>query len=422
MDYDANDGYVVLLFGGNSIALVATWKFSAGSWAQLFPASNPPARQFYSLVFDAQTNYVLIFGGSRLTPESSSLDTLWAYGNQNWVVDAVANPLPAQLAPPARAGAAMAYDPDLNAVVLVAGCSAQCLTLTGGTWIYQNGHWTGLQSSGFPYPTLFDPSLAYDPAGPYLLLFGGFVPPTSLLDQTWIFQNQHWRFLTSSGPSNRFNAAMAYNTHDSEILLFGGCNAPSPNYMDRCTQPLSDTWVFNAQGWRQVAAAGPVARAGAGMVYDPSQSGILLIGGFGGSAPNLGPLGDEWLFVGGAWYIVPGSLPFAPRWDMGVAYDSWDQKVVLLGGFGLVNGNWVTFNDTWTETQSTKWALGTGTAFGGAGRGDVAFAFDPNAGAVGYVLLFGGATTVPGPFFAPGQGETWNYIGATGWVALSFVA
>lgn len=77
MVYDAACGYV-LLFGGKTAAggQSDTWKFTGGTWTELFPTTSPPARYDASGTYDSEDGYVLIFGGYN-SAGSSTLGDWW---------------------------------------------------------------------------------------------------------------------------------------------------------------------------------------------------------------------------------------------------------------------------------------------------------------------------------------------------------
>jgi len=414
MDFDVAAGSILLLAYTSSSS--ATWTFASGIWTALtsslvcHPACPSPIRD-YSVVYDPAFSSVVLADGLGLGAQSRSLGTFWIFGNSTWIREVAPCPLPTVVSPPARSGAAMAFDPIHNDIVLVEGCSSYCSTSIGGTWIYQNGHWTDLPASASPFGALLFPSLAYDPAGPYVLMFGGLTLPGAPSGQTWRFNGAAWQQLRISDPPARYDAPMAFDTALSEMVLFGGCTSPLSAW-DGCTLPLSDAWIFHLGGWALYSGGAPPASSGGAMVYDPSLSALILIDGSNGS----GAINQEWLFSG-SWVLQPAP-PFTARYDAAITYNSQEGLVVLVGGITVVNFTGVLLNDTWNE-HGGSW--NRTSALPGGGRAAVAMTFDPSAGADGRNVLFGGWTSIVGGPFAPGQGDTWDFEGTAGWVEVSFV-
>jgi hypothetical protein len=413
MDFDAAAGSIVLLSNASSSS--TTWTFAGGSWTALTssltcrPTCPSPIRD-YSVVYDPAFSSISLLAGLSLGAQTLSLGTFWLFGSNTWMREVAPSPLPAVVSPPARAGAAMAWDPSSNEVVLVEGCSTYCSTSVGGTWIYQNGHWTDLSGSPSPFGALLLPSLAYDPAGPYVLMFGG-LTPGHVWGETWRFNGGAWQELRITDPPARYDAPMAFDTSLNEMVLFGGC-ASSPSDWDGCPLPLNDTWIFHLGGWVSYSGGLPPASSGGSMVYDPSLSALILVDGWGGS----GALSQEWLFSGS--WVVHTPPPFSARYDAAITYNTQENVVVLVGGITIVNLTGVLLNDTWDESGG----FWTRTSpFPAGGRAAAAMTFDPAAGPDGRSVLFGGWTSDAGGLFAPGQGDSWDFEGSAGWVEVSYV-
>jgi type II secretory pathway pseudopilin PulG len=416
MDYDTSSAYLLLLTYGSSSS--ATWAFSGGSWTPLtsslvcHPACPSPIRD-YSVVYASAFSSVAVLAGLSVGAQGLSLGTFWLFGNSTWTREVAPCPLPAVVSPPARAGAAMAFDPAYNEIVLVEGCSLYCTTSIGGTWSYQNGHWTELPVVASPFGALLFPSLAFDPAGPQLILFGGLTLPGLVQGETWMFTGGGWSLLHIADPSPRYDAPMAFDPTLNEMVLFGGCASGTLTTWDGCSSPLSDTWLFNGGGWSIYSGSHPPVSSGGAMVYDPSSSAMVLVDGSNAS----GPISQEWLFTGS--WVSHSPPPFTARYDASETWNAQEGVVVLFGGITVVNSTGVLLNDTWNENAGS-WTQTSG--FPGGGRGAAAMTFDPLAGADGRTVMFGGWNSVVGGPFVPGQGDTWDFEGSAGWVEISYVA
>ncbi|MCI4373576.1 MAG: kelch motif-containing protein, partial [Thermoplasmata archaeon] len=128
-------------------------------------------------------------GGVDASPQSrggttSELSVGPALANvSRWVSDPVTPPN----APPTGGGYAMAYDPDLSAMVAFGGgrSSGQ---VQNSTWEFAHGTWTNVTSIVGPGPSRrADAQMVDDAADGTLVLFGGLSAGDTFLNDTWIF-------------------------------------------------------------------------------------------------------------------------------------------------------------------------------------------------------------------------------------------
>ncbi len=286
-------------------------------------------------------------------------------------------------APPARAGAGLAYDPVLGSDVLFGGCvagdfAAVSCTPTNDTWAFAHGSWSRLNLTPSPPPRM-RPAMVWDAADGYLLLFGGYTGSTGSvpIGDTWAFNGTAWANLTSSvgtGPGPRAGPAMVYASSWHRVVLFGGLT-------DLATETLvNDTWTFQNGSWTKVAiSTAPPGRYDAAFTFDPTINSAVLYSGYAGL--SLGSLGDTWLFNGTAWTQPPTTVSPAPRNGAASAFDPVANETVIFGG----HASWTFYDDTWgyqaglwsqvsvNTTPSTRWAS--------------SMTYDASTGTV---LLFGG--------------------------------
>ncbi|MCI4323382.1 MAG: hypothetical protein L3K03_05105 [Thermoplasmata archaeon] len=231
------------------------------------------------------------------------------------------------------------------------------------TWTLQNGTWTNISASlstAPPFLTLS--SMAYDPAEGYVLLFGG-LGELDAVNQTWSYVGGHWTNLTATvgaAPSPRFQALMAYDASDDEVLLYGGTATVGANGIQYA---VNDTWTFSAGHWTNISGAvpSPSLREGGSMASDPVFGGVVLFGGLAVNSTGyaLAWENDTWEFVHGAWTNVTGLLAGAPggRTYGNLVYDPSDSELLLTGGFGPVS----LLVDTWL-LSATGWTNVTASA------------------------------------------------------------
>jgi PKD repeat protein len=248
MVWDAADGYLVLFGGRNYVGYFNdTWTFNGTAWTNVTGSVAPPTRSLFEMAYDPVDREVIVDGGARLDLPYGGWENVndtWAYSAGNWTNITSAAPGGAL----DRAGGQAAYDPWNGSVVFVGGGSTVNWT-AGCTPIdpvqtYVNGSWYEYPSSVGP-PQLSQEMLTYDPAGPFLFLFGGFEPSGTgaytgciQTNATWVRSAGVWYNLTSSltvSPGLRYLSGIAYDPISSEVVLFGGNGAGA--YLD-------DTWVY----------------------------------------------------------------------------------------------------------------------------------------------------------------------------------
>jgi hypothetical protein len=218
--------------------------------------------------------------------------------------------------------------------VIVFGGLGHNGTVLGDTWKYSARIWTQLNitPAASPSPRAYA-AMAYDPRSQSLLLFGGLTswPPTNAgkLNDTWLFQNGHWKQLhPPSSPKARYAAAMTYDYRDGYMLLFGG---------NTTWGPYADTWDFSLGTWTKVATSPtPTPRYGAGITYDWAVGYVVMTNGRGlGTPSNL--YTNTWTYKTGAWaHWIAAPFWAKPVYRLGAAIASSPSRnasnLTLLAG------------------------------------------------------------------------------------------
>lgn len=99
---------------------------AAPTWTRQHPAVHPPARVGAAMAYDAATGTAVLFGGDQ--SGSGSVDT-WTWNGTTWTRQAPA------VHPSARDFAAMAYDAATSTVLLFGGGTPGGYDI-GDTWIW----------------------------------------------------------------------------------------------------------------------------------------------------------------------------------------------------------------------------------------------------------------------------------------------
>jgi hypothetical protein len=241
--------------------------------------------------------------------------------------------------------------------------------------------------------------VAYDAADGYVLLFGGLdtTGGNVLYGDTWTFANGTWHNLTSEEVASPAPRYLGAMAYDAA----DHCVVLFGGYNGAGTA-YNDTWIFENDSWESVNVTGaspsPLWRAT--MTYDAADGYVLL---FGGTTAAGAPRNETWSFSGGTWTNRTANTSGAPpaRYRAAMTYDAADGYVLLFGGCTTVTAG-CSSSDTW------KYVAGNWTDLTGSvgtpppARVYAAMSYDP---ATDSVLLFGGATSTAGAELA----DTWEF-------------
>jgi uncharacterized protein (TIGR03437 family) len=250
-------------------------------------------------------------------------------------------------------------------------------------------NWTQ-QSPRTSPPARWAGSLAYGSGR--VVLFGGYGGPLGVLGDTWAWDGSNWSPQIPQNPPARISAGMAYDSANSQVVLFGGASSPGSNVMPASV--FNDTWEWNGFSWIQKSPqTSPPGRSNQAMAYDSTNQQVVL---FGGVSASGGALGDTWLWNGSNWtQQFPQTNPPARKLHA-AAYDSALGHLVLFGG---EDATAKLFNDTWLWSGST-WIQESPQTSPSARFEGPALAYDSSHS---QLVLFGGEAN--GSII----NETWTY-------------
>ncbi|MFX0207510.1 MAG: Kelch repeat-containing protein, partial [Candidatus Hodarchaeota archaeon] len=277
----------VILFSGHSdpttLGFYGTWvyDFNANIWTNQTPSSSPSPRSLNTMAYDVESDRVIMFGGVRIsTPLSipfEGLNDTWAYdfNTNTWTQ---MNP---SMRPRARAGAAMVYDVESDRTILFGGFT-ETRTYLNDTWAYDFNNNTWVQMNPAIAPSVrYLPGLAYDEESDRVIFFGGnHYTSTSWIDEadTWVYDynSDNWTNMNpASTPPRRGCPNFAYNLLMDRVILFGGVDKyKSFSY--------SDTWVynFNDNTWTEmICNFHPPGRFYSDMTYYIESNRVILFAG-----------------------------------------------------------------------------------------------------------------------------------------------
>lgn len=281
------------------------------------PVPDPIARGEYAMVYDSLRGVTVLFGGG------DGLAETFEWDGQAWALRPDAGVAP-------RLGHAMAFDEARGVTVLFGGVpgdvsGAQRPVHMAETMEWDGTAWAQLHDDSGPSPR-YDHAMAYDSDRQVVVLFGGFV--TRPDSETWEFDGQAWRQIVyvdeAVRPAPRSAHALAYDRQRRVTVLFGGYNGGL----------MGDTWEWDGQSWAQRSDSDPSPRSHHAMAFDESRGQVVLFGGYIGY-PGVAASDETWAWDGETWQLLDIEGPSA-RYAHAMAYDRRREAVVLFGGDGPV--------------------------------------------------------------------------------------
>ncbi len=313
---------VVVLFGGGSDtegdgALADTWLWDGHGWSKATPRVAPPARTGAVMSYDPVAKQIVLYGGVTRGegPQPVTLDDTWTWDGVAWTHRHPVHE------PRWSEGMAMGYDAATRSILLLTLPSSLDVRtgLVGsvglGTWRWDGNDWQELSTPEHPEFTV-------EPAGfPHTYRLAPLAHGAGLLFYSWVQPIVHCGPLTPQQPV---------------------CGTPDPNGV-RSTH----TWTWDGSHWtEQHPAAAPVA-------------GRLVVTPGPGVAPAVfTPDGAAWGWDGSDWNRT--SLREGPGDGVGSAvYDTHDGDVVAYVERRAPTGESTPEFETWTWNRG--WRKRTGS-------------------------------------------------------------
>jgi hypothetical protein len=353
-------------FAGNGPGPGTTYVWDGKAWDAPHLSSQPVGRLDANLVYDAQLRAVVMFGGrNEIQGKATYLNDTWLWNGRRWQRPKTQN----KAAPSPRSNASLVYDAASKQVVMFGGVSftaaGTCCVHVNDTWVFDRHGWKRMDAGGPAGhgPSLRkDQSVAYDAARKRVILFGGQSETADddvtvslgelaepRLNDTWLWDGKHWSQApladSATGPSPRAAASLVYDEARKVMLLFGGYNAG-------CS--TCNTWSWNGKKWAQVSGTAPNVPYSYGVtqdfigpaVYDvatreviavtpavPANCGAVTTPGCEGQPATT------WLWDGKTWHQQ--ASPALTNKDLGpMVYDAAHHHVVMLGVWERATWTW----------------------------------------------------------------------------------
>ena len=226
----------------------------------------------------------------------------------------------------------MAYDPHQQVVVLYGGLVQNGAEgrVASDTWTWDGSDWTQVAATDAGLGKRIGARMVT--AGTEVMLFGGSVDPNSdFYADAWTWHGgSSWvRIDRNPTPEGRNNAAVAWDTADSSLFVYGGSGLNPEAGGGASGRPLADAWSLKDSTWNRIVGSGPPALAQASGVWDRESRRMLVMFGMSGttcpSATNA-----VWAWDGANWSRLPDS-PVPGRWGAAVAQDE-SGKGLVFGG------------------------------------------------------------------------------------------
>jgi hypothetical protein len=273
MAFDQASSQLVLFGGLSQAPLADTWTMQGDTWQQENPFGSPSGRYDDVMVYDPAHGNIMLFGGFGFTGAfgggTADLGDTWLWNGTNWIQQSP------DTSPSPREGAVAAYSPATKSVILFGGKDDG--VIMDDTWSWDGSNWTQLDEPTAPTQRT-GAAMTFDEARQNVVLYGGFDGANSLSD-TWRFDASGWTNTNAApGPGPVISGQLAYQGDVREDILFGG-------------GPSATTWAWTGTTWQPRAVDQPSARDDSAMAFDSHQNRLVL---FGGS--NAHDLDDTWVY------------------------------------------------------------------------------------------------------------------------------
>lgn len=275
----------LVVVGGDCLSggpTAQTWAYANGRWTQLVSATGPAWRYDASMAFDPLSNAVILFGGT--ARDTTLLSDTWRLDSNGWTQVNVQGPGP-------REGAALGLDGVSGHLMLFGGArpNGRATTALADQWFWNGSSWSAGPSLPGP-PGRIGAALTFDPQMNATMLYGGNNAAFALGDM-WAWSGAGWTQVAANpAPPGRAYAGLAFDANSKALILFGG---------QAIAQGLDDTWEYQASSWKSLSSAtGPPAALYANLIAVNSSGKLLL---FDATATKNGATNSLWSWDGSGW-------------------------------------------------------------------------------------------------------------------------
>ena len=292
----------------------------------------PTKRESFAMAYDPQLDAVLLFCGYDVFVGGVA----WQHemdlaARDEWAYDVGANRLEQWAVVPAVIYQQAVYDSQSEKLVAFGPETTRVYNTATRTWEKTN-------PAEEPPPFRFWSALAYDSQSDRVILFGG--EPYEQ-DDTWAYDydTNTWAEMTPEfGPSYRWGHAMAYDAESDRVILWGASEIARRLMSD---EERATVWAYDyeSNSWAAIeSTGGPSYRGGHTMVYHPGTDRIILFGGLHSADIEFSDETWAYDYNSNTWtQLHPANHPSGRRLHS-MVYDEGADKMVLFGG---IAGTWL---------------------------------------------------------------------------------
>jgi len=276
-----------------------TWAFSIDSrvWTNMNPSNKPRGVAGHSIAYDSKHDMIILFGGGFSMDQSLSETWAYDYNLNTW------ENLNPSVSPPPRIGHKMVFDIQSEKIILFGGkqnlLSDSLLYNDVWTYDYESNTWTNVTPAVNPEARMFF-NMIYDKKAERSIIYGGYTKldwnqlpnRQGFKNDTWAYDSKEnkWIKLTPSiSPQQRAYASSVYHEQLESMILYGGWN-------EEQNLIYSDTWSYNFRenSWKKFNYNSPGNLSHSSMAYSNKSNKILIFGGY--SKPYVSFSNSTWLF------------------------------------------------------------------------------------------------------------------------------
>jgi hypothetical protein len=190
MVYDPSRNNMILFGGAEEMDVKGdTWQWDDGTWTKV--SETGPAPRFPGgMVYDPIREEVLIYSGHFAAPSGEFIDydDLWAWDGKQWREIKLEGDTPGH-----RTHDAMVFDPQTNRILLFGGGTD---VFRSDIWAWDGNQWAEVPTSGIPARS--GHSVVYDPRRNRFVFFGGIERPAQpAMSDTWEWDRREWVCLSN---------------------------------------------------------------------------------------------------------------------------------------------------------------------------------------------------------------------------------
>lgn len=228
--------------------------------------------------------------------------------------------------PIGRYGHKMVYDSTHEKIVMFGGRTVEGQSSLE-TWLFDTlkNEWTDMNPSPAPSGRYYH-AMAYDSTNDKVVLFGGYWTAP----ETWTYDvgENSWTLLSPvDHPPRLYVHSMAYDSINDKVILFGGRTYSGGWRL------FGETWSYDVASnlWtRMDPEHSPSPRYSHSMAFDPVNGRVVLFGGYNGSS-----LADTWTYDVSRdnWTRIDTVASPPSRYQHEMVYDTEVHRILLFGGY-----------------------------------------------------------------------------------------